>query len=355
MPPKRNDMSVDAIEQLITQHVADALLTYEANQNTRNENGNGNGNDNGNGSHDLGCGSGRPLHTTRGCTYNEFLNCQPLNFKGTEGASGLAHWFEKMEYVFHISNCVVECQVKYATCTLLDGALKWWNSHFKTVGHDAAYEMSWKDLMKMITEAYCPRNEIQKLETELWNLTMKGTDVVGYTQCFQKLALLYPRMVLEEEDKVERFIWGLTDSIQGNGRPCPTTTLQEAERSRAYTTGPGEKKEYAGTLPLCNKCRYHHTGPCTAKCENCKRIGHQTKDCRSLTAATNHRAPVANQRTLICFECGKQGHYCSECPKLKNRNRKNQAGSSEARRRVYALGGGETNQDPSNIVDDIDD
>ncbi|GKG59498.1 reverse transcriptase domain-containing protein, partial [Tanacetum coccineum] len=62
-----------------------------------------------------------------------------------------------------------------------NGALTWWNSHVRTVGHDAAYEMSWKDLMKMMTEAYCPRNEIQKLESELWNLTVKGTDVVGYT------------------------------------------------------------------------------------------------------------------------------------------------------------------------------
>nr|GEY07512.1 reverse transcriptase domain-containing protein [Tanacetum cinerariifolium] len=54
----------------------------------------------------------------------------------------------------------------------------------RTVGHDVAYEMSWKDLMKMITEAYCPRNEIHKLESELRNLTVKGTNVVGYTQRF---------------------------------------------------------------------------------------------------------------------------------------------------------------------------
>ncbi|GJS81030.1 hypothetical protein Tco_0747571 [Tanacetum coccineum] len=93
-------------------------------------------------------GGERTLHTARGCMYKEFLNCQPRNFKGTEGAVGLANWFEKMESLFHISNCVVECQVK-------------------TVGHDAGYEMTWKSLMKMMTEAYCQRNEIQKLENEL--------------------------------------------------------------------------------------------------------------------------------------------------------------------------------------------
>nr|GEV44895.1 hypothetical protein [Tanacetum cinerariifolium] len=95
MPPKRNGMSAAAIEQLIAHRVADALSDYNANQNSAN------GNDNGNGSHDLGSGSRRTLHIARGCTYKEFLNCQPLNFKRIERAVALTHWFEKMESVFH--------------------------------------------------------------------------------------------------------------------------------------------------------------------------------------------------------------------------------------------------------------
>nr|GEW83443.1 zf-CCHC domain-containing protein/DUF4219 domain-containing protein/UBN2 domain-containing protein [Tanacetum cinerariifolium] len=66
---------------------------------------------------------------------------------------------------------------------------------------DATNEMSWKELMKLMIEAYCPRNKIQKLEVELWNLMVKGTDVVGYTQHFHELDLLCPRIVPEEEDK----------------------------------------------------------------------------------------------------------------------------------------------------------
>ncbi|GJX76239.1 hypothetical protein Tco_0323050 [Tanacetum coccineum] len=58
------------------------------------------------------------------------------------------------------------CQVKYATCTQLDSALTWWNSHVKTLRIDAAYAMTWKELIKMMTEVYCPRNEIQNLEKE---------------------------------------------------------------------------------------------------------------------------------------------------------------------------------------------
>ncbi|GJZ10234.1 hypothetical protein Tco_0544993 [Tanacetum coccineum] len=45
------------------------------------------------------------------------------------------------ESVFHINNCTVENQVKFATCTLYSVALTWWNTHVKTVGHDAAYGM----------------------------------------------------------------------------------------------------------------------------------------------------------------------------------------------------------------------
>ncbi|GKG38418.1 reverse transcriptase domain-containing protein [Tanacetum coccineum] len=89
-----------------------------------------------------------------------------------------------MESVFRISNCAENCQVKYATCTLLDGALTWWNSHAQPVGIDATYETPWKELMKMMTEEYCLRNELQKMETELWNLTVKGTDITGYTKHF---------------------------------------------------------------------------------------------------------------------------------------------------------------------------
>nr|GEY13913.1 hypothetical protein [Tanacetum cinerariifolium] len=124
--------------------------------------GNGSGSGSGNGSQsDDESGSRRTVHTARGCTYNEFLNCQLLNYKGIEGA----------------------------------------NSHVRTIGINAVNEMSWREIMKLITEAYCSRNEIQKLEGELWNLTVKGTDVVDYTQCFQELALLCPRMVSEEEHK----------------------------------------------------------------------------------------------------------------------------------------------------------
>ncbi|GJX23449.1 reverse transcriptase domain-containing protein [Tanacetum coccineum] len=147
-----------------------------------------------------------------------------------ERVVGLTHWFEKMETVFYISNSPEKYQLKYATCTLLNSALTWWNSHKRTIGIEAAYAMSWAELMKLITEVYCPRNEVQKMETELWNLVVKGNDLTAYTRRFQELVLLCTRMVPNEDDKVERFVGGLPDNILGNVIAVEPTKLQDAIR-----------------------------------------------------------------------------------------------------------------------------
>ncbi|GKB20410.1 hypothetical protein Tco_0854333, partial [Tanacetum coccineum] len=127
-----------------------------------------------------------------------------MNNGGTECVVGLTGWFEKMETMFNISNCPSKYQVKYATFTLQDSALTWWNSHKRTIGVDAAYAMKWVGLMKLMIEVYCPRNEIQKMETKL--------------------------MVPDKEDKVKRFIGGLPDNIQGNVIVTNPARLQDAIR-----------------------------------------------------------------------------------------------------------------------------
>ncbi|GJR80005.1 hypothetical protein Tco_0150790 [Tanacetum coccineum] len=199
MTLERNNMSAAAIDQLIAQHVADALAEYEANRNS----GNGNGNENGNGSHDLGTENRRTLHTVRECTYKEFLNCQPLNFKGTKGAVRLAHWI---------------------------------------VGHDATYGMPWKTLMKMMTKTYCPRSEIKKLETELWNLTVKSIELAR-SLMDQKV-----RAYTDRQADNKRM---MDNNSRDNNAQQPPYKRQNV--ARAYSVGPSEKNEYARTLPLYNK------------------------------------------------------------------------------------------------------
>ncbi|GKC92416.1 putative reverse transcriptase domain-containing protein [Tanacetum coccineum] len=313
------------------------------------DNGNGNGNGNRNGNPNVN--NGGVVTVTRECTYQDFVKCQPLNFKGLEGVVGLTCWFKKMETVFHISNCPPKYQVKYASCTLLDGALTWWNSHKRTVGFDATYAMTWKALMKLMIEVYYPRNEIQKMETELWNLTVKGLpdniqgNVIAAEPTRLHDAIRIANNLMDQK---------LKGYAVKNAEIKRRQNVNGQNMARAYTVRNNvERKAYAGALPYYSKCRMHHEGPCTVKYGNCKRVGHMTRDSRIAVTATIQRVLVGIQTGVTCYECGRQGHYRSECPKLRNQNRGNKtgnkAGNNEAKTRAYAIGGGGANPD-SNVV-----
>nr|GEV52643.1 hypothetical protein [Tanacetum cinerariifolium] len=260
-------------------------------------------------SHSSGGGPTRPVQSIRTCSYIDFIKCQPLNFKGTECVVSLSRWCEKMESVFHIN------------------------------GHDVSYAMTWETLKKKMTDKYFPRGEIKKVEFELRNLKVKGNDIGSYTQRYQELALICTKFVSDEKEKVDKYIGRLPDNIHGNVMSARPKTLDEAielandlmdqklrtyvERqtkskrifdnnnqaqqtpkrqnvAQAYAIESSERKEYAGTLPLCNKW-----------------------------------------------------HYKSDCAELKNQNHGNQDEGTEACGMMYALGGGETNQDLNDIEDDI--
>ncbi|GJX00264.1 reverse transcriptase domain-containing protein [Tanacetum coccineum] len=206
MAPKRTTRSTPAttttpttsvtdeqLKRLIDQGVADALAARDAERSR-----------NGEDSHDSGTGVRRQAPPARECTYPDFMKCKPLYFKGTEGVIELTQWFERMETVFRISNCSVENQIKFATCTLLGSALTWWNSHVKTVGHDVAHAMTWTNLKKKMTDKYCPRGKIKKLEGEMWNLKVK------------------------ESDKIEKYVGGLPDMIHGSVMASKPKTMQDA-------------------------------------------------------------------------------------------------------------------------------
>ncbi|GJS72774.1 putative reverse transcriptase domain-containing protein [Tanacetum coccineum] len=319
-------MTPEAIEELIAQLVAKALANYEATHAAKalkaeSDSQNGNDGDNGNGgnrnsrnknrNHEHGGNNrnGNPNENGRGVmpvarvyTYQDFVKCQPLNFKGTEGVVGLTRWFEKMETVFYISNCPEMYQVKYATHTLLDSALTWWNSHKRTVGVDAAFAMTWRDLMKLMTEVYYPRNEIQNMETEL--------------------------MVLGEEDRIERYVGGLPNIIQGNVMSVEPTRLQDAIRL-ANSLMDQKLKEamwpkpirlvvmkvgvYVGLHLFCTSA----SSPCWANA---------LLKCRVV-------------ERLVILDQGVKGHFKKDCPKLKNQNHGNKLVIPKARGKAYAIGG----------------
>ncbi|GKC61270.1 putative reverse transcriptase domain-containing protein [Tanacetum coccineum] len=261
---------------------------------------------NGDGSHSSHGDNRRNVQTARPCFYADFMKCQPLNFKGTEGVVGLTRWIEKMESVFNISGCAIENQVKFATCTLLGAALTWWNGQIRTLGPEA-YAMTWE---------------------------VKGNDVPAYTERFQELTLICTKCVANETEKVDKYISGLPDNIYGNVKFARPKTLDETielandlmdQKLRTYAerqsdnkrklndssrNNHGEKKPYGGSLP---------------KSTGNTNIANSVKD--------NRAAPKGNG----CFECGALGHFKRDCPKLKNKD----GGNGNAQGWVYTVGNAE--------------
>ncbi|GJT65561.1 reverse transcriptase domain-containing protein [Tanacetum coccineum] len=275
-----------------------------------------------------------------------------------------ATMFERTEPVFSRSNCAEENRVTFATGTLTDDALSWWNAYAQPIRIEQANRITWTELKRLLTNKYCPRTEVKKMEDEFYNLVVKRDDLKTYVRRFQELAVLCPNMVPNSEKLMEAFIGGLPQSIEGNVTASKPQTLEEAvniaqrlmdqilkrnsvqetddhkrkfedkrntnnddnnypnnrnnnkypndhnnnnhsnnrnnhnyqdnrnnnnrnndhhqqQNGRQETFKANGNRGYNGPHPLCRKCTLHHTGPCTVRCQNCHKIGHQTRNCRS--------------------------------------------------------------------------
>ncbi|GKA55845.1 putative reverse transcriptase domain-containing protein [Tanacetum coccineum] len=238
-------------------------------------------------------------------------------------------------------------------------------------------------MKKLMTAEFCPAEELQRMENELWNLKVKEYNVVAYTQRFNELALMCPRMVEPESVKVNAYIRGLIDNIKGEVTSSKPTNLNEAvcvahklmekklqdrnERilegnkqkwenfqsgnssgksnnkdnsrqssqnnqnqgnARAMTTAPNEGNVYSGSLPVCERCFTRHVGQCTIKCHKCGKIRHKARYCKEKNVATGANA----QPIWTCYDCGEQGRTRNQCTK---KVKQDEVG--EARGRAYVI------------------
>ncbi|GJW11079.1 putative reverse transcriptase domain-containing protein [Tanacetum coccineum] len=344
MPPKSAPMTQAAMQRMIKESV-DAAIAVERERQAKVRND------------ASGSGPVRGQNTApavRECTFAGFMKCNPTVFRGIEGAIELRRWFEKTESVFGISECAEGKKVRFAAATLEGPALTWWNSKVATLGLENVNQMPWTEMKQLMTAEFCPIEEIQRLENELWNLKVKEYDIVAYTQRFNELALMCPRMVEPERVKVDAYIRGLTDNIKGEVTSSKPANLSEAvrmahklmeQKSQARnerilegkkrkwenhqggnSSGKGNQKDNSrqtlqnnqkqgnaramvtaptdGKLPLCERCFTRHVGPCTIKCHKCGKVGHKLRYCKENNVATGANA----QPIPTCYDCGEQGH-----------------------------------------------
>nr|GEY81464.1 reverse transcriptase domain-containing protein [Tanacetum cinerariifolium] len=194
MPPKRTStsaaptMTQAAIRKLVADSITTALEVQAANmENTDNTNRNP---------------EPREAPVAKKCSYKEFMSFQPFKFK--------------------------DCKVNFATGTLTEEALSWWNSFAQPTWIEEAYKITWVEFKKLFIKKYCPQTEVQKIKDEFYHLTVKGNDLKTYVRRFQELATLCPTMMSDSEKIIEAFIKGLPQSIEGNVIASKPQTLEEA-------------------------------------------------------------------------------------------------------------------------------
>ncbi|GJV32083.1 putative reverse transcriptase domain-containing protein [Tanacetum coccineum] len=291
-----------------------------------------------------------------GCSYKEFLACNPKEYDGKGGVVALTRWIEKMESVHDMSGCSIDQKVKYTTGSFVSKALTWWNSQIRTLSREVAVSMSWNDFKCMMIQEFSPSHKMQKLESELWNHAMVGAGHAAYTDRFHELARLVPHLVAATEPKTMQKavqIYGaLTDEAVRNG------TINKVKK-RGNVGEPSKDRNGRDD----NK----RTKTMNAFAATVNPVGRENtaKDCRSVPRNVN---PVnaRNPPGRACYECGSTDHVRPAYPRW-NRvqgsggNRPNQVVAnsegqghgnqgSQARGRAFMLGAEEARQDPNMVT-----
>ncbi|GJX22304.1 putative reverse transcriptase domain-containing protein [Tanacetum coccineum] len=215
-PPRR--LKKKSVNRLVEKRVAKAIEEYKKSRANLDSAGSSGGN------------TGNPGGTmnVQGCSHKTFMNGKPHSFNGTEDVVGLRRWIEKVEQVFEICKCAEEYKVMFAASTFEGHALTWWNGNVHTLGLVNANRIPWTEFKTMMTTKYCPKIEIQKMEQELWTLTLKGDDIEAYNNRFHELVLMCPELVSTEKKKIEKYIRGFPERIKGNIISSKPATLHDA-------------------------------------------------------------------------------------------------------------------------------
>nr|GEY80755.1 hypothetical protein [Tanacetum cinerariifolium] len=236
----------------------------------------------------------------RKCSYKEFMSCQPFNFKGMEGAVSLIRWFERTESVFSRSNCTKDCKVKFATGTLTEEALSWWNSFAQPIGIEEAYKIPWSEFKKALNKeelailclTMMPNSE-KLMEVFIGELprSIEGNVTASKPQTLVEAITITQRLtdhvikhnsVQEANDHNQKFDDRRTltnnnyqNNHNNNNNNRNNNHHQQQNRRqetvRAYAATLTENNRYVGSLPLCKRCSLHHTGPCTVKFLACNK------------------------------------------------------------------------------------
>ncbi|GJY25128.1 putative reverse transcriptase domain-containing protein [Tanacetum coccineum] len=283
-----------------------------------------------------------------GCSYKEFLACNPKEYDGKGGVVVLTRWIKKMEYVHDISGCSVDQNVKYIVGSFVGKALTC------TLSREVAVSMSWNYFKFMMIQEFCPSHEMHKLESMLWNHAMVGAGHAAYTDRFHELARMVAATGPKTIQKAVQISGALTNEAVRNG------SIKKVKK-RGNVGEPSKDKNGRDDN---KRTRTGNAFATTVNHVGRENTGTWPKDYRGVLRNVNP-ANARNPTVRACYECGSTDHIRSACPRWNRaqgprENHPNQVAANnggqgrrnqgnQARGRAFMLGAEEARQD-LNIV-----
>ncbi|GKB06804.1 putative reverse transcriptase domain-containing protein [Tanacetum coccineum] len=309
MPPRR--LKKKSVKRLVEKRVAKAIKEYKKSRANLDSAGSSRGN----------TGNAGGTVNVQGCSHKTFMNGKPHSFNGTEGVVGLRRWIEKVEQ---------------------------WNGNVHTLRLLNGNRIPWTKFKTIMTTEYCLETEIQKIEQELWTLTLKGDDIEAYSNRFHELVLMCSELVSTEKKKIGKYIRGFPKKIKRNITSSKPATLhdainmarelvEQAVQGRAARIGKSNKRKWEDHQRNINNNNPNNNN------RNRNNNHHQQQNRRQETAKAYAAAPAEGRgyagnlprcyplQDVTCYGCGEKGHYKDKCPK--GRNQQNEG----ARGRAYVV------------------
>nr|GFA07929.1 putative reverse transcriptase domain-containing protein [Tanacetum cinerariifolium] len=234
-----------------------------------------------------------------------------------------------------------------------------------TLGHEVENGSPWSEVKQMMTDEFCPTEEVQRLEDKLIHLKIRDMNIAAYTERFNEFALLCPDAVPNEKKKVELYIKGLSEIIKGETMSSRPVTLNEALRmahalmeqkiqAKNKRIAEGLKRKWENNNQGNNNNNNHNRGNYRNNNHHIQNNNQRQNNARAFTTTQNAGANQARVPPK-CNRCGRchfdkcppkeRGHKSFECPKKVDRRGGNVQGQA------YVIRDAKHNQGPNVVTE----